>query len=275
MRHTVTNRAPAYHVADTPWGTSYGAYRQEEDGRMSWRVANFLFPFWTQAPNSDFLTNVGVRGWVPMDDEHTMVVMLSWKKSPGAYTGVPLKNGKPIPGFAPAVEYLPNSTDWHGRWRPKASAENDYEIDRDRLLAMAAKLRAKGGLLVAYAGWMMLGRAVLLPPMGRLAGGLADGAVGLLGGLMGGLAGFPSAPLTVWCGLKGWDKARQRGVYQPFILPMQVLAVTANGSIGYVPNREAYPQGNYEVVSARGDAGSGEMLVETALRLLRELHPQK
>jgi len=131
MRHTVTNRAPEYHVADTPWGTSYGAYREEEDGRMSWRVANFLFPFWTQAPNSDFRTNVGVRGWVPMDDEHTMVVMLSWKKSPGAYTGMPLKNGQPIPGFAPAVDYLPNTTDWHGRWRPRARAENDYEIDRE------------------------------------------------------------------------------------------------------------------------------------------------
>ncbi|HEX7891091.1 MAG TPA: Rieske 2Fe-2S domain-containing protein [Ramlibacter sp.] len=131
MRHTVTNRAPEYHVTDTPWGTSYGAYREEADGRMSWRVANFLFPFFTQAPNSDFMSNVGVRAWVPMDDEHTMVVMLGWKKSPGAYTGIPLKNGKPIPGFAPAVDYLPNSTDWHGRWRPVARAENDYEIDRE------------------------------------------------------------------------------------------------------------------------------------------------
>jgi len=131
MRHTVTNRAPDYHVVDTPWGTSYGAYRQDADGRMSWRVANFLFPFFTQAPNSDFFTNVGVRAWVPMDDEHTMVVMLGWKKSPGAYTGIPLKNGQPIPGFAPAVDYLPNTTDWYGRWRPKARAENDYEIDRD------------------------------------------------------------------------------------------------------------------------------------------------
>jgi phenylpropionate dioxygenase-like ring-hydroxylating dioxygenase large terminal subunit len=130
MRHTVVNRAPEYHVADTPWGTSYGAYRQE-DGRMSWRVANFMFPFWTQAPNSDFITNVGVRGWVPMDDEHTMVVMIGWKKSPGAYTGLPLKNGKPIPGFAPAIDYLPNTTDWYGRWRPVARAENDYQIDRD------------------------------------------------------------------------------------------------------------------------------------------------
>ena len=49
----------------------------------------------------------------------------------------------------------------------------------------------------------------------------------------------------------------------------------ANGSMGYVPNREAYPQGNYEVVSARGEAGSGERLVEVALKLLGEAKAAK
>jgi hypothetical protein len=66
-----------------------------------------------------------------MDDEHTMVLLLNWKKSPPAYSGMPLKNGKPIPGFAPTIACLPNTTDWYGRWRPVARAENDYEIDRD------------------------------------------------------------------------------------------------------------------------------------------------
>ena len=47
----------------------------------------------------------------------------------------------------------------------------------------------------------------------------------------------------------------------------------ANGSIGYVPNRSAYPEGNYEVVSARCAAGSGEKLVEAAVRMLKELKP--
>ena len=54
-----------------------------------------------------------------------------------------------------------------------------------------------------------------------------------------------------------------------------LIAELANGSIGYVPNREAYPQGNYEVVSARGEAGSGEKLVEVALRLLTEVKSAK
>jgi hypothetical protein len=49
------------------------------------------------------------------------------------------------------------------------------------------------------------------------------------------------------------------------------IAELANGSIGYIPNRDAYPQGNYEVVSSRAAAGSGEKLAETALALLREL----
>lgn len=50
-----------------------------------------------------------------------------------------------------------------------------------------------------------------------------------------------------------------------------IVAELANGSIGYIPNREAYPQGNYEVVSARCAQGSGELLVDSALRQLRSL----
>jgi hypothetical protein len=36
--------------------------------------------------------------------------------------------------------------------------------------------------------------------------------------------------------MKGWDKARQRGVYQPFILVMQVLALlTIQWAVPVVP----------------------------------------
>jgi hypothetical protein len=49
-----------------------------------------------------------------------------------------------------------------------------------------------------------------------------------------------------------------------------IVAQLANGSIGYIPTRQAWTQGNYEVLSARCAAGSGELLVETASRLLRE-----
>lgn len=51
-----------------------------------------------------------------------------------------------------------------------------------------------------------------------------------------------------------------------------MIAELANGSIGYIPNVRAYPQGNYEVVSARCAAGSGEKLIGVAVRLLKEIH---
>jgi hypothetical protein len=54
--------------------------------------------------------------------------------------------------------------------------------------------------------------------------------------------------------------------------PHTYLIELANGAIGYIPNRSAYAEGNYEPVSARCAAGSGELLVESALRQLRELH---
>jgi hypothetical protein len=50
-----------------------------------------------------------------------------------------------------------------------------------------------------------------------------------------------------------------------------LIAELANGSIGYIPNSPAYLEGNYEPISARCAAGSGEMLVESAVRQLRAL----
>ena len=48
----------------------------------------------------------------------------------------------------------------------------------------------------------------------------------------------------------------------------------ANGAIGYVPDRKAYAQGAYEVISARPEEGSGELLVNAAVELLNDLFKQ-
>ncbi|HEY0423160.1 MAG TPA: sulfite exporter TauE/SafE family protein, partial [Rhodopila sp.] len=80
-----------------------------------------------------------------------------------------------------------------------------------------------GGLLIAYGGYLLL----RWPARSRRTGPLTDACAGFLGGITGGLAGFPGAFVTIWCGLKGWDKARQRGVYQPFILIMQPVTLVA------------------------------------------------
>jgi uncharacterized protein len=82
---------------------------------------------------------------------------------------------------------------------------------------------AIGALLIAYGGYLLV-----RPPTRPLqTGPLSDVCAGFLGGLTGGLAAFPGAFVTIWCGFKDWDKARQRGVYQPFILGMQPVTLVA------------------------------------------------
>jgi hypothetical protein len=48
----------------------------------------------------------------------------------------------------------------------------------------------------------------------------------------------------------------------------------ANASIGYLPCRSAYAEGNYEVVSSRCAEGSGEILVSAAVNMLAHLHSE-
>lgn len=50
-----------------------------------------------------------------------------------------------------------------------------------------------------------------------------------------------------------------------------MIAELANGSIGYIPTRRAFAEGNYEPIGARCAPGSGELLVESALKQLRQL----
>lgn len=82
-------------------------------------------------------------------------------------------------------------------------------------------LKCVGVFLVFYGFYMLLRRPVSV----SLALPLGDYAAGFIGGVTGGFAGFPGAFVTIWCTLKGWSKEQQRGVYQPFILVMQVLAL--------------------------------------------------
>jgi len=133
IHHTVAIRSPEYHIADAAWGTQYAGYRAAGPGRTSWRFGNFLFPFWAQVPNGELGHNVQVRGWVPLDDEHTMYWVLWWKRGRSAMTqqaAPAFKDGAPIGGMGRDNNFLPNTTDWLGRWRLAANAGNDWHIDR-------------------------------------------------------------------------------------------------------------------------------------------------
>jgi hypothetical protein len=77
---------------------------------------------------------VGVRCYVPLDDGHTMV----WNiEPPPAKLGAARRAGRAGAEFADSLppghtsEYLPNTSDWLGRWRYAQNGANDYLIDRD------------------------------------------------------------------------------------------------------------------------------------------------
>lgn len=53
--------------------------------------------------------------------------------------------------------------------------------------------------------------------------------------------------------------------------PNTIITEITNGYDGYMPDRKAYAEGNYEPISTKAAPGSGEILVENALRMLTEL----
>jgi hypothetical protein len=132
LRHTITTRAPEYRVTDTAWGTQYAAYRPAGQALTYWRFGAFLFPFWTQQPSSEFNANVNARAWVPLDDGNTMFVFLWWKRgvSTMSQPQPAFRDGTPIGGMGRGNKFLPNTTDWLGRFRLAANPSNDWQIDR-------------------------------------------------------------------------------------------------------------------------------------------------
>jgi uncharacterized membrane protein YfcA len=105
------------------------------------------------------------------------------------------------------------------------------------------------GLALALYGAYMLFRQ---PPSIKTGGVTTDIAVGALGGLTGPLAAFPGAFVTIWCGMRGWDKVAQRSVYQPYILVLQVLTL---GGLSLV-NERGVLDGHLIVYALPGVAGA-------------------
>ena len=137
--YNVADRAPKYEVVDTEFGTSYGAYRPAEADTYYWRIAHFLFPFFTMIPTGILGMQVLVRAWVPVDDNHIMFWSIAAPRSrvgngaAGGAAGLSA-GGRPVAAAgsrAGGFEFLPDSPDWTGKFRLAQNKDNDYLIDRD------------------------------------------------------------------------------------------------------------------------------------------------
>src|SRR5262247_4140232 len=137
--YNVADRAPKYEVADTEFGTSYGAYRPADAESYYWRIAHFLFPFFTMIPTGILGVQVLVRAWVPVDDGHLMFWSIGAPRSRQGAARAGGANGLTAAGRSVAsagsragdFEFLPDTTDWLGKFRLTQHKDNDYLIDRE------------------------------------------------------------------------------------------------------------------------------------------------
>ena len=125
QRFGTINRAPTYEVVEQDWGVMYAALRPADAGQDYWRIGQFVFPFWSITPSSPITERIGMRAWVPLDDHHVMAFQIR-RKTAASRNGV--VDGMPDP----ATDYLPNTSDWFGRWRLTVNLSNDHGLDRTR-----------------------------------------------------------------------------------------------------------------------------------------------
>lgn len=82
-----------------------------------------------------------------------------------------------------------------------------------------------GALLIVYSVYMLTKPKMPVIRLGVTTGRVADGAVGMLGGFMGGATSLNGVFPTLWCGLRGWTKSEQRGVFQSYILIVHIVTL--------------------------------------------------
>jgi len=128
LRHMLTDRAPRYKVIDTEFGATYGAYRPAgNDDEFYWRIAHYLFPFYTMVPLGMLGGSPTFVARVPLDDHRTMHYFVM-------SAGPTNNNASSVLGINTDSfgEMLPNNTtNWFARFRPRQTLDNDYEIDRE------------------------------------------------------------------------------------------------------------------------------------------------
>ena len=145
------------------------------------------------------------------------------------------------------------------RDRPPGRSPSSATATRRRLARSSRASRIKRRRGPSFSRWSRRSRCATSPRAGPAAGGRG--------------AGHRSGQRLAWVSLPG-EIFIELGlaIKQDSPFPHTIIAELANGSIGYIPSRRAYAQGNYEVVSARCAEGSGERLVDAAVKLLTELH---
>jgi uncharacterized membrane protein YfcA len=128
---------------------------------------------------------------------------------------------------------LRHALDWRKLWPFIAGAAIGVPVGVAILgWANPGYVRAGVGLfLVLYSLYALLRPS--LPPVTQ-GGATADAAVGFANGVLGGITGIAGILVTIWCGLRGWPKDKQRAVFQPVAVAVFAMSAVWLGVKGAV-----------------------------------------
>jgi nitrite reductase/ring-hydroxylating ferredoxin subunit len=126
-------RDAKFVTVETDFGMANGAFRPAEEDSYYWRVTQILFPFYHMLPGGRLGEGIRIGAYVPIDDYNHF----QWE------IGVFKPNGEPLDARAGArsapvtggksgdTVWVPNRTDWLGRFDIDQQMWNDYMIDRE------------------------------------------------------------------------------------------------------------------------------------------------
>ena len=98
------------------------------------------------------------------------------------------------------------------------------------------KLGAGMFLIVFAALRLFWFKEYILPLVGYRAR-IADSGIGALAGVICGTTALPGPVFSMWCGMRGWTKDEQRGVYQPLNYVVVVMSVASFASVGLITEK--------------------------------------
>jgi uncharacterized membrane protein YfcA len=154
------------------------------------------------------------------------------------YILTPLQTATLIVAFGLIVQgysvwKLRHALDWRKLWPFIAGAAIGVPVGV-AILGWASPAYVRAGIgvfLILYSLYALLRPG--LPPVTK-GGAAADAAVGFATGVLGGITGLAGILVTIWCGLRGWPKDRQRAVFQPVAVAIFAMSAVWLGVKGAV-----------------------------------------
>jgi phthalate 4,5-dioxygenase oxygenase subunit len=137
--YALKNRWARYSVADTEFGCTSGCNRPAEEGTTYWRIAHFLFPFYSMIPAS--FTNQAFIAVVPVDDENCVRFHVNLVNPNRPRPADQFVDGLPVGYHSNANN---NGSGWLDRFRLAGNSRNDYLIDRETQAANHGPLGYSG-----------------------------------------------------------------------------------------------------------------------------------